>query len=290
MHSLKGRYYLAPVQNPDRICDIGTGTGIWAIEVAEQNPQAVVTGTDLSPIQLTWVPPNAFFEVDDYNVEWLDENKYDLIHARELLGSCPDWTELYHKAHKALKPGGWFEQHEPSLFFYSDLTTFQDRVPSLPFQCGMSSLLELRDDEESKHKSLVRTLWSCMIFSSDVMANLVSQPAGYRVLLAVEDSFTCCAPLLAWTCAVYEAFEIRIAIAPTTLTDMKCKGKARKAEVTSWESAIEAGHISYMGLHFERHWFRLQSKEIARVWAHWEHINDKVIEPRADDMVVGFLR
>ena len=46
--SLKGQHYLAPVENPARILDIGTGTGIWAIEVAEQNPQAIVTGTDLS--------------------------------------------------------------------------------------------------------------------------------------------------------------------------------------------------------------------------------------------------
>ena len=68
--------------------------------MAEQYPNAAITGTDLSPIQPGWVPPNVFFEIDDFNVDWLDESKYDLIHARELLGTCPDWPALYRRAFK----------------------------------------------------------------------------------------------------------------------------------------------------------------------------------------------
>lgn len=96
--SLKGSLYLAPVEKPHEVLDIGTGTGIWVMEVAEQHPESKVTGIDVSPVQPTWVPPNAYFEVDDYNVEWLDQNRYDLIHARELLGSSPDWVSLYRRA------------------------------------------------------------------------------------------------------------------------------------------------------------------------------------------------
>ncbi|KAF2841941.1 methyltransferas-like protein [Patellaria atrata CBS 101060] len=118
--TLDNKLFLAPVENPQRILDLGCGTGIWAMDVAEQYPNAQVKGIELSPIQPTWTPPNAIFEIDDYNLDWLDENKFDLIHARELLGSCPDWVELYKKALKALKPGGWFDQAEPSLFFTSD--------------------------------------------------------------------------------------------------------------------------------------------------------------------------
>lgn len=44
----------APLQNPQQILDIGTGTGIWAIDAGEQFPSATVTATDLSPIQPTW--------------------------------------------------------------------------------------------------------------------------------------------------------------------------------------------------------------------------------------------
>lgn len=30
-----GRLFLAPIQNPKRILDIGTGSGIWPIEMGE---------------------------------------------------------------------------------------------------------------------------------------------------------------------------------------------------------------------------------------------------------------
>lgn len=33
------------------ILDLATGTGQWAIEFADAHPEAVVVGTDLSPIQ-----------------------------------------------------------------------------------------------------------------------------------------------------------------------------------------------------------------------------------------------
>ena len=125
--ALKGKLYLAPVEDPKEILDLGTGTGIWSIEAAEQHPDCQVKGIDLSPIQPTWVPPNCYFEIDDFNMEWLDEGKFDLIHARELLGTAPDWPAVYAKALKALKPGGWLEQHEPSLFF---LSSVQDPLPA----------------------------------------------------------------------------------------------------------------------------------------------------------------
>lgn len=85
-------------KNTDRIIqnilDMGTGTGIWAMYA---HPEASVKGIDLSPIQPSWIPPNLKFEVDDYNLDWLDENKYDLVHARELLGTVPNWVEMYRK-------------------------------------------------------------------------------------------------------------------------------------------------------------------------------------------------
>lgn len=51
-----GGLITAPIKDPLQILDIGTGTGIWAIEVAEEYPAAVVTGTDISPIQPDWIP------------------------------------------------------------------------------------------------------------------------------------------------------------------------------------------------------------------------------------------
>ena len=62
--SLGGHLYRAPIQHPVReVLDLGTGTGIWAIDFADQHPEANVLGIDLSPIQPGWVPPNCQFEI-----------------------------------------------------------------------------------------------------------------------------------------------------------------------------------------------------------------------------------
>lgn len=44
---LDGKLHLAPIEEPQRILDIGTGTGIWAIDCADLYPNAEVIGTDL---------------------------------------------------------------------------------------------------------------------------------------------------------------------------------------------------------------------------------------------------
>lgn len=49
-----GESFFAPVENPQRILDVGTGTGIWALDVGDQYPSAQVVGIDLSPIQPRW--------------------------------------------------------------------------------------------------------------------------------------------------------------------------------------------------------------------------------------------
>jgi SAM-dependent methyltransferase len=41
-----------------RALDIGTGTGVWAIDFADAHPGCEVVGTDISPIQPDWVPEN----------------------------------------------------------------------------------------------------------------------------------------------------------------------------------------------------------------------------------------
>jgi cyclopropane fatty-acyl-phospholipid synthase-like methyltransferase len=68
---LSRRLHLAPISSPHRILDVGTGTGIWAIDAADKYPSADVVGTDLSPIQPSWVPPNCRFEVDDAERRWI---------------------------------------------------------------------------------------------------------------------------------------------------------------------------------------------------------------------------
>lgn len=89
--------------------EIGTGTGIWAVEMADLYPSASVIATDLSPIQSTWVPPNLQFEVDDCESEWGFEKRFDYIHMRNLSGAIADWPKLIKVCYDNLAPGGWIE-------------------------------------------------------------------------------------------------------------------------------------------------------------------------------------
>ncbi len=116
---MSGELHLAPLRQPQRIVDLGTGTGIWAIEMADRYPEAQIIGTDLSPVQPLWcvrrspaagrqeeltpcrVPYNVSFEVDDLEAEWLYRpNYFDMVHARYLLGSVSDWRGMIAQAYR----------------------------------------------------------------------------------------------------------------------------------------------------------------------------------------------
>ncbi|KEY75160.1 hypothetical protein S7711_01608 [Stachybotrys chartarum IBT 7711] len=132
---LGGRLYTAPLPPPStqpdlRILDLGTGTGIWAIDMADEYPSASVAGVDLSPIQPEWVPNNCRFYVDDYEDQWTyrEDEKFDYIHGRALSGTSANWARFYSQALANLKPGGYMEMQEYDAWIFSDDDSC-DRAP-----------------------------------------------------------------------------------------------------------------------------------------------------------------
>ena len=117
---LGGALFRAPIRNHHHVLDIGTGTGIWAIEFADEFPSAVVIGTDLSPIQPSAVPPNCRFYVDDIESEWTFDDQFDFIHGRGMGGCIANFDLLYRRIYDNLNPGGWVEMQEYESRFYSD--------------------------------------------------------------------------------------------------------------------------------------------------------------------------
>lgn len=96
-------------QNTTRILDIGTGTGEWAVAMAERFPDAEIIATDIGVHQPIDVPQNMFFEVDDAEEGWTYTEPFDLVHIRGLTGAFRDWTAIYASVYKHLRPGGYFE-------------------------------------------------------------------------------------------------------------------------------------------------------------------------------------
>lgn len=130
------KLHFAPLEENQRdqmrVLDIGTGTGIWCLDMADKYPSCDVLGIDLSPHQPEWVPPvcspslltmllffaidgltifqNCRFIIDDYESEWLyPENHFDLVHARHTCLGIKNWDHVLSSAMTALKPGGWIE-------------------------------------------------------------------------------------------------------------------------------------------------------------------------------------
>ncbi|KAE8376118.1 S-adenosyl-L-methionine-dependent methyltransferase [Aspergillus bertholletiae] len=105
------KLFLAPIESsPERVLNLGAGTGIWVMNFADNHPPAEVVGMDLSPIQPQLCafnfrviepadpkglqcpppPPNARFLVDDFEEDWVYQGQFDLIHSRYLAGAVHD--------------------------------------------------------------------------------------------------------------------------------------------------------------------------------------------------------
>lgn len=117
-----GRELFAPLEDPKKILDIGTGTGTWPIAMADMYPNCEIIGTDLSPIQPGLVPDNVHFLLDDAAEEdWLYPlESFDFIHTRAMLGSFEDFRDIINRSLKYTKPGGWMESQEWMPRLYCD--------------------------------------------------------------------------------------------------------------------------------------------------------------------------
>lgn len=96
-------------------------------DFADEFPNSEVIGTDVSPIQPSWVPPNVKFELEDCNQEWTwPEDTFDFINLRTLSGVVDDWDALFRNAYRVAKPGGYVESYGTGCRVLSDDGTVKE--------------------------------------------------------------------------------------------------------------------------------------------------------------------
>ncbi|KAH8812599.1 sam dependent methyltransferase [Xylogone sp. PMI_703] len=116
--SLDGRLFSAPIAKPlGRVLDIGTGSGIWAAEVAAEHPAAEVIGIDSYPQPQIAAPSNCRFIVMDAEKEkdWEkigDGATFDLMHTRLVPFHIKEVPGVLRRCYEHLRPGGYIEMHE----------------------------------------------------------------------------------------------------------------------------------------------------------------------------------
>ena len=72
----------------------------WAIEVAQEYPNTIVQGVDLSPIQPVEIPGNCSFRVQNVETEWDTEEQFDFIHSRAMFIAFTDWSQFIKNCYK----------------------------------------------------------------------------------------------------------------------------------------------------------------------------------------------
>lgn len=115
--------YAAPLQQPASILDVGTGTGRWAMDIAQLFPRANVcgvdvnpppadeqalTGVDVRPANYTFVPGNVLEGLP------FNDGQFDFAHMRLLFTAIPGdrWPLAIRELARVTRPGGWVESVE----------------------------------------------------------------------------------------------------------------------------------------------------------------------------------
>ncbi len=123
-----GGNFSAPVERPNAILDVATGTGRWAIEMARQFPRATVTGLDIVPpppddaANPSYAPGQrpanyVFRQGDMFAGLPFDDNSFDFVHQRLVYAGVPaaKWPPLARELIRVCNYGGWVELVEGYL-------------------------------------------------------------------------------------------------------------------------------------------------------------------------------
>ncbi|KAK2039318.1 S-adenosyl-L-methionine-dependent methyltransferase [Colletotrichum somersetense] len=133
-----GRLCMCPKKDgASRVLDVGTGTGVWAMAYADEHPEAVVTGVDISPIQPQVVAPNCFFEIYNAESEWPWRIPHDFVFMRHMNTAFASWRDTIEKVFRNLAPGGYIELQDNTF----PIMSYEGTMPANSAIARWSSML-----------------------------------------------------------------------------------------------------------------------------------------------------
>ena len=137
------------------ILDVGTGTGFFAILLAEKGHR--VEGIDLTPAMLEearWLAKQrnldiTFREMDAQNLEYPNDS-FDVVISRNLTWTLPDPERAYASWFRVLKPGGVLLNFDAAYAAHVRSHSVQNRkvAPDSPYgHVGMTDALQQENDD-----------------------------------------------------------------------------------------------------------------------------------------------
>lgn len=128
-YALQGNY-LAPIALPERILDVGYGTGRWLAEMAREFPHAELIGIDhaLPEKETAQFPSNCHFLTGNMlDLLPFEDASFDFTHQRFRLFAIPllQWQPIINELARVTRRGGWVELTEmnPTLQHMGPHTT-----------------------------------------------------------------------------------------------------------------------------------------------------------------------